>query len=108
MRTLTDASVPGWAHIVAVYQPAGKDNGVQIYRNGMFKKGPPDKGTLYSTYDVTPTPGTAPVRLGTRDLGSFLTGGLDEVAIYARCLTGGEILDNYRTAVTRPDLSDSI
>src|SRR5205823_722422 len=89
-----------WVHVVAVYQPPGKGAGVQIYRNGVFKKGPPDKPTLYSSYDVTPTPGTAPVRLGTRDLGSFLTGGLDEAAIYPRCLTGGEILANYRVATT--------
>ncbi len=91
-------AVGQWIHIVAVYQPAGPGAGVQIYRNGVFKKGPPDPPTLYSSYDVTPTPGTAPVRLGTRDLGSFLTGGLDEVAIYPRCLSAGAILANYRAA----------
>ena len=31
------------------------------------------------------------MRLGTRDLGSFLTGGLDEVAIYPRKLTAAEV-----------------
>jgi Concanavalin A-like lectin/glucanases superfamily len=92
---------PGqWIHVVAVYQPPGKGAGVQIFRNGVFKKGPPDSGTLYSTYTVTPTPGTAPLRLGTRDVGSFLTGGLDEVAIYPRCLTAAEIQANYRLATS--------
>jgi hypothetical protein len=44
------------------------------------------------------------VRLGTRDAAtsgsaavSYLTGGLDEVAIYPRVLTGDEILENYCT-----------
>jgi hypothetical protein len=37
------------------------------------------------------------VRLGTRDLGSFLTGGLDEVAIYPRKLTPAEVWDHYRS-----------
>jgi hypothetical protein len=95
--------VPGeWIHIVAVYQPPGKGAGVAIYKNGVFKKGPPDTPTLYSSYEVTPTPGAAPLRLGTRDLKSFLTGGLDEVAIYPRCLSGGDILGNYRVATTGP------
>jgi hypothetical protein len=94
---------PGqWIHVVAVYQPPGKGAGVLIYRDGVFKKGPPDPPTLYSSYNVTPTPGPAPLRLGTRDLGSFLTGGLDEVAIYPRCLTAGEILGNYRMATIGP------
>ena len=40
--------------------------------------------------------GTAPVRFGTRDLGSFLNGGIDDVAIYPRVLSAEEILDNFR------------
>jgi hypothetical protein len=88
---------PGqWIHVVAVYEPPGKGAGVRIYRDGVFKKGPPDKGALYRTYGVVPTPGTAPLRLGTRDLQSFLTGGLDEVAIYPRVLTPAEIRANYQ------------
>src|SRR5205807_4113436 len=91
-----------WIHIVAVYQPPGKGAGVSIYKNGVFKKGPPDPPTLYSSYNVTPTAGGAPLRFGTRDLGSFLTGGLDEVAVYRRCLTAGEIMANYRAATSGP------
>jgi hypothetical protein len=94
---------PGrWIHVVAVYQPPGPGAGVLIYRDGVFKKGPPDQGTLYSSFNVTATHGSAPLRLGTRDLTSFLTGGLDEVAIYPRCLTASEILANHRVATTGP------
>jgi hypothetical protein len=92
---------PGqWIDVVAVYQPPGQNAGVQIYRNGVLKNGPPHPPTLYRSYDVTPRHGVAPVRLGCRDLTSFLIGGLDEVAIYPRCLTPAEILKNYRLATS--------
>ena len=51
-----------------------------------------------------PVHGTLPLRLGTRDAAtsppasvSYLTGGLDEVAIHPRVLTRDEILENYCT-----------
>ena len=53
-------------------------------------------GALYSSFDITPQVGTAPLRLGTRSFGSFLIGGLDEVAIYPRVLTAAEVADRYR------------
>jgi hypothetical protein len=85
--------IPGrWINVVAVYQPPGNDTGVFIYRDGVLKNGPPKTPTLYRSYHVTPRPGGAPLRLGCRDLTSFLRGGLDEVAIYPRCLTPSEIL----------------
>ena len=90
-----------WIHVVAVYEPPGKNAGVLIYRDGVLRKGPPSKGTLYSSYNITPTSGTAPLRLGTRDLGSFLIGGLDEVAIYPRMLTAQEIQQNHSLGVKK-------
>ena len=98
---------PGqWIHVVAVYEPGDKDTvppaGVHIYMNGVHKQGPPSSGTLYSSFGIVPAPGALPVRLGTRDAAvsgaavvSYFTGGLDEVAIYPRVLTAGEILENY-------------
>jgi hypothetical protein len=62
--------------------------------------GPPSSGTLYRTYDISPAHGTALVRLGTRDRGSFLLGGLDEVAIYPRVLTPQEVLENYSLGIS--------
>ncbi len=98
-----DDLTPGeWIHVVVCYEPGDKYTvapaGVHIYKNGVHRLGPPSRGTLYSTYDITPTHGSAPLHLGTRDGGSFLTGGLDEVAIYPRVLTHDEILENYNTA----------
>jgi Concanavalin A-like lectin/glucanases superfamily len=90
-----------WIHMVACYEPGDKDSsaGVQIYKNGKLRKGPPSKGTLYKTYGIVPAHGSAPLRLGTRDLKSFLVGGLDEVAVYPRVLAASEILENYRAAM---------
>lgn len=93
-----------WMHIVVCYDPGDLTTdppaGVSIYRDGVFRLGPPSPGTLYSNYGISPTPGSAPVRLGARDdLNYTLAGGLDEVAIYPRVLTASEILENYNTAM---------
>jgi len=45
-----------------------------------------------------PAHGAATLRLGTRDLGNFVTGALDDVAIYPRVLGEGEIAENCRAA----------
>jgi hypothetical protein len=70
--------------------------------------GPPSKGTLYRTFDIVPVHGSLPLRLGTRDAAttgdasvSYLTGALDEVAIYPRVLNAQEIFENYRAATSR-------
>jgi hypothetical protein len=100
-----DELKPGqWMHVVAVYDPPGPGAGVRIYRDGKLRKGPPDKGTLYSAFEIKPAHGAAPVRLGTRDLASFLRGGLDEVAIYPRMLTAAEIKEHYQLATSKKPL----
>jgi Concanavalin A-like lectin/glucanases superfamily len=92
---------PGvWNHIVACYDPGDWTTdppaGVSIYRNGVLQHGPPSRGTLYTTFNISPAQGSSPVRLGARDDLIFtLAGGLDEVAIYPRVLTAAEILENY-------------
>jgi hypothetical protein len=89
-----------WLHVVAAFDPFSEDNpaaGVSIYKNGVLRGSPAtSKGALYSSYNIKPQAGSAPVRLGTRDLGSFLTGGLDEVAIYPRKLTSSEVRAAFR------------
>jgi len=95
-----------WIHVVACYEPGDKNTcppaGVQIYLDGVQKQGPTQIGTLYCNpcFAVQPAHGTAPLRLGTRDLASFLVGGLDEVAIYPRVLSPDEILSNYNLGVS--------
>jgi len=92
-----------WIHVVACFDPgdAGTPGaGVRIFKNGILRLGPPKRGTLYGNpqWQIKPVHGPAPLRFGTRDLKSFLTGALDEVAIYPRVLTAREILENYNAA----------
>ena len=92
-----------WIHVVACYAPGDETDpgaGVSIYKNGVLRGGPATQhGALYSAFDIVPAHGAAPLRFGTRDLKSFLIGGLDEVAIYPRVLTPAEIMDNYQTGI---------
>jgi hypothetical protein len=95
-----DTVLPGvWIHVVACYAPGDMndpDAGVSIYRDGVLRGSPQtQKGALYSAYNIVPVHGNAPVRFGTRDLGSFLNGGQDEIAIYPRVLSAEEIRENY-------------
>jgi hypothetical protein len=88
-----------WIHVVACYDPGDASDpraGVSIYKNGELRESAgKSKAARYASYDIDPVSGNAPVRLGTRDLLSFLHGGLADVAIYPRVLTATEILDNY-------------
>lgn len=91
-----------WLHIVATYDPGDKTDplaGVAIYKNGVLRMSPATTAAArYKTYDIVPAHGTAPLRFGTRDLATFLTGALDEIAIYPKVLSAAEILDHYQTA----------
>jgi hypothetical protein len=92
-----------WIHVVACYDPGDQidpNAGVSIYKNGVLRGGPATQaGALYRAYDIRPAHAAAPLRLGTRDLASFLSGGLDEVAVYPRVLTAAEIREHYRTGM---------
>ena len=91
-----------WIHVVACFDPGDASTpgaGVSIYKNGVLQGSPATSpGALYATYDIHPKHGAAPVRLGTRDQGSYLQGGLDEVAIYPRVLSAAEVRDNFMGA----------
>lgn len=103
-----------WIHVVACYQPGDasvepRRPGVQIYKDGVFRQGPPSKSTLYDNpprWHIMPQHGTAPVRLGTREGKGFFVGGLDEVAIYPRVLSPAEIRLHYEVGVGARELSE--
>ncbi len=92
-----------WMHVVAAFDPGDQsdaDAGVSIYRNAELRGGPSTQhGSLYQSFNIQPSHGSAPLRLGTRDSDTFLTGALDEVAIYPRVLSADEILENYQTGI---------
>ncbi len=88
-----------WIHLVATYDdPRQPDAQVRLYKNGAASSHNESSGTLYKNYAITPKHGSAPVRLGTRDLQGFLTGGLDEVALYPRVLGAEEIQHHWKVA----------
>jgi len=93
-----------WLHLVACFEnyvdPCVGKTGVQLFVNGQLVKGPPSPGTLYyneGSWSVVPRRGDAPLRLATRSAtpNSFLTGRLDEVAIYPKVLTPETIKRHY-------------
>lgn len=93
-----------WIHLVATYDDPGQsDAQVRLYKDGAASKHNESSGTLYKSYDITPKHGSAPLRLGTRDLRGFLTGGLDEVAIYPRVLEAEEIQRHWKVAQGKRD-----
>jgi Concanavalin A-like lectin/glucanases superfamily len=91
-----------WIHVVATFDPGGASDpnaGVSIYKDGVFRAGPArSRGARYASYAIEPAHGSSPLRFGTRDLSSYFTGGLDEIAIYPRVLSAGEIADNFAAA----------
>jgi Concanavalin A-like lectin/glucanases superfamily len=86
-----------WIYVVGELTPTG----VRIYRDGVFEQGPPSPATLYAdpAFNVTPRHGTAPVRVGTRNAGSFFAGAVDELAIYGTLLTPRQIRQHYRAGL---------
>jgi hypothetical protein len=88
-----------WVYLVATFDDPRQPNArVQLYKDGKPIPHNGSPGTLYKSYGIRPEHGRAPVRLGTRDLRGFLTGGLDEVAIYPRVLTAEEVRHHWRVA----------
>jgi hypothetical protein len=88
-----------WMHLVATFDdPRVPSARVQFYKDGAPSTHNDSSGTLYKNYDIKVQHGSSPLRLGTRDLGGFLTGRLDEVAIYPRVLSAEEIARHWRIA----------
>ncbi|MGH2935047.1 MAG: LamG-like jellyroll fold domain-containing protein [Gaiellaceae bacterium] len=93
-----DTIVPGrWLYVVGELTPVG----VRIYCDGVLRQGPPASGTLYANpaYRIRPRSGSAPVRVGTRNFGSFFAGAIDELAIYPHLLSARQVLRHYELAL---------
>jgi hypothetical protein len=101
-----------WIHLVGV----ADSTRTYFYKDGQYircdaysgpQQGPceihfqdPDK-TVQLVID--PHAGPAPLRLGTKDLGSFLEGGLTRVRLWNRALTAAEVSDLYSTDTAPQD-----
>ena len=87
-----------WIHYAITYDTAeGSYGKVRIYRNGALA------GTDHLAYRpgtgdeviVKPKPGSAPVRVGTRDGKSYFKGAIGKFAIYDRELSETELRSHY-------------
>jgi hypothetical protein len=101
-----DAITPGeWIHVVGVADAQH----TAIYKNGVFRRcdlyrGGSESGCQrYTGLAVTPQRGTAPLRMGTRDLHSFFLGALADVFIWDRPLSADEIAALYQQNVVPSD-----
>jgi hypothetical protein len=83
-----------WIHVVGV----ADSSTTAIYKNGVFRRcdrytgtGPKPCHNYTQDLWVTPTRGSAPMRIGTRDLESFFLGAIREVRVWNRALTAAEV-----------------
>jgi hypothetical protein len=100
-----------WIHVVGVMG----ESRISIYRDGVYRecfnyRGLADGRCHIQRFRDTnepviidPQSGGAPLRLGTRDLKSFLQGGLTRVRIWRRTLAAGEIADLFSSDAAPAD-----
>lgn len=75
-----------WIHVAVIIDR----HDVSVYKNGVLRKTTP-----LSQFNVTPAPGSAPVRIATRDLYSFFKGAIGKFALYPRALTAAQLVAHY-------------
>lgn len=85
-----------WVHVVGVINEQRKStafpNGyVKIYRNGRLI----NTRDLSSTVPIDLRNGSAPVRIGTRDLSSFFQGSIGKVALYGHEVSASRVRAHY-------------
>lgn len=69
----------------------------KVFKNGRLR----DQDSL-SDYSIVPEEGTAPFRVGTRDLESFFQGAIGKVAVYDRELSPAQLLRHHTTMLPPP------
>jgi hypothetical protein len=76
-----------WIHVVGVVDAVAQTTA--IYKNGVFRHSDSYSGT------ITPTPGAAPMGIGSKDLSSFFQGAIGPVRVWSRPLSATEIAALY-------------
>jgi hypothetical protein len=83
-----------WIHVVIVIDTrlytAPTSLTISIYKNGILRKTTP-----LSQFNVTPEPGTAALRIATRDLNSYFKGAIGKFALYGYALSSVKIKAHY-------------
>jgi Concanavalin A-like lectin/glucanases superfamily len=78
-----------WIHVVGV----ADGERTHIYRDGRLRK-----SDVYSG-SIAPRHGSAPLRMGTRDLASFFQGALSQVRVWNRALSESDVASLYGNTV---------
>ncbi|MEO9482732.1 MAG: LamG-like jellyroll fold domain-containing protein [Ekhidna sp.] len=89
VETITDAD---WHHVAAVYDPTNVGNEVALYLDG--------EALTISDASISPFTGVGDLRIGQAFDTEFFQGQLDEVRVWSRSLSQGEIQTNlYNTLI---------
>jgi len=88
-------AVGQWIHVTVVINTLNRSSTyptgyIRIYKNGNVR----DTDSLQG-YDIVPRNGTAPFRIGSRDLNSFFRGAIGKVAVYNYELSRARVLAHY-------------
>lgn len=84
-----------WIHYTLVINTVNVSSTYPIGYTRIYKNGEPRDIDDLSALDIRPGNGTAPVRIGSRDLVSFFQGRIGKVAIYPYELSGSTIMSHY-------------
>ena len=85
VRTKEQLAQNQWLHVAMSYDGSAKASGVQLFVNGVRKDLETEKDQLKGSFATQ-----EPLRIGSRNGESFLTGQLDDLRIYSRTLTATE------------------
>ena len=85
VRTKEQLPQNQWLHVAASYDGSAKASGVQLFVNGVRKDLEAEKDQLKGTFATS-----EPLRIGSRNGESYVSGQLDDLRIYSRALTAAE------------------
>jgi hypothetical protein len=93
---------PGaWIHYVAVVDAGAQT--ITWYKDGQLRD--QDSFAPGSSFPITPGNGTAPFRIGTRQFESFFAGAVDDLRIYDRVLSAGDVQALFQESIPEPSSS---
>lgn len=90
-----------WIHYVLVINTTVKSSTFPTGYTAIYKNGKLRQQRNLIDYNIIPEDGNAPIRIGTRDFGSFFKGAIGKVAIYDYELTKKEIEEHYNQMVAK-------
>jgi Concanavalin A-like lectin/glucanases superfamily len=89
-----------WIHYALVINTVNRSSAyptgyVKVFKNGVLR----DQDALVD-FGIVPRDGSAPLRVGTRDLNSFFQGAVGKVALYTSELSATRLAEHYQTMLT--------